>query len=97
MKPGTTYHLRLSIGELVTASEPHLRCCKACLSAYANHMHVTWDLRKKKVQNYHFGLPNSWPVKPAGRIKVATNKKRTSYLTVASLNDNFLRKYEEAW
>ena len=36
-------------------------------------------------------------MKSTGQIKVTSNKKRTSYLMVASLNISFLKKYEEIY
>ena len=37
------------------------------------------------------------PAKPAGRIKLTSNKTRTFYLIVVLLNVSFLRKHEETW
>ena len=46
---------------------------------------------------YVTGYQNSEPAKPVGRIKLTSNKTRTSNLMVALLNANFLRKHEEIW
>ena len=57
-------------------------------------MYLFETYEQNKVQ-FPFQVAELINTKPAGRIKVNSKKKRTSYLMVVSLNVSFLRKNEE--
>ena len=63
-----------------------------------SHMITTYKLLETYKKKESAKLP-FWVTEliTSEQTKVTTIKKRTSCLTVALLNVNFLRKYEEAW